>query len=51
MTPSVSAWNLYFCFCGAAFDLEYTPNFAAVMEESGFDWPPTSPINWPLKDW
>ena len=39
------------CFCGAPFDLEATPNFSARLEESGFDWPPHSPINYPLKDW
>lgn len=39
------------CFCGAPFDLEATPNFKARLEESGFDWPPHSPIDYPLKDW
>ena len=43
--------NLYFCFCGAAFDLEVAPNFAARIEEAGFSWPPPSPIDWPLKGW
>ena len=43
--------NLYFCFCGKAWDIEYTPNFAAIIEEAEFPWPPESPISWPLKDW
>ena len=43
--------NVYFCFCGAPFDIENTPNFAAVLDEAGLAWPPPSPIHWPLKDW
>lgn len=39
------------CFCGAPFDLDVTPNFRTRLEESGFDWPLPSPINYPLKDW
>ena len=39
------------CFCGAPFDLEATPNFKARITEAGFDWPPTSPIQPPAKDW
>ena len=39
------------CFCGSPFDLEFTPNFRARLEESGFDWPPPSPIGYPLKHW
>lgn len=39
------------CSCGAAFDLEYTPNFARLIDEGEFAWPPPSPIKWPLKDW
>ena len=39
------------CFCGAPFDLEATPNFAARLEEAGFDWPPAMPIEYPLKTW
>jgi TolB-like protein len=38
------------CSCGAAFDLEYTPNFARLIDEGGFAWPPPSTIKWPLKD-
>ena len=39
------------CSCGAAFDLEYTPNFARLIHEADVTWPPPSPIVWPLKDW
>jgi|GEM_PF-298385 len=39
------------CACGAPFDLEYTPNFAAKIAEAGLPWPPVSPIDFPLKDW
>ena len=41
----------YWCACGAAFDLDATPNYAAKLEEAGFSWPPASPIEFPLKDW
>lgn len=39
------------CMCGAPWDLEYTPNFAKLLEDADLPWPPASPINWPLKDW
>lgn len=39
------------CRCGLPFDLEYTPNFAQLVEEAEFVWPPRRPIEWPLKDW
>ena len=39
------------CYCGAPWDLEYTPNFAKLLEDAELPWPPASPINWPLKDW
>ena len=39
------------CKCGLPFDLEHTPNFARLVEEAEFIWPPRSPIEWPLKDW
>ncbi|MFC1776604.1 hypothetical protein ACFL3I_04575 [Pseudomonadota bacterium] len=41
----------YWCACGAPWDLEVTPNFAARIEEAGMPWPPFSPINFPLKGW
>ena len=43
--------NIYWCACGAPWDLEVTPNFAANIETAGMSWPPASPINFPLKDW
>ena len=39
------------CFCGAPWDLEYTPNFAKLLDDADIAWPPASPIHWPLKDW
>ena len=39
------------CYCGAPFDLEATPKFAAMLEEAGMNWPPPSPIKFPLKTW
>jgi hypothetical protein len=39
------------CACGAPWDIEATPNFAARIKEAGMPWPPASPINFPLKDW
>jgi TolB-like protein len=42
---------VYWCACGAPFDLEVTPNFAARIKAAGMPWPPASPITFPLKDW
>lgn len=39
------------CDCGAPWDLEATPNFAAKLEESNLQWPPNATLNFPLKDW
>ena len=39
------------CACGAPWDIAVTPNFAALVEDAGYSWPPVSPVNWPLKDW
>lgn len=39
------------CLCGAPFDLEFTPNFARLVDEAQLVWPPRSPIEWPLKGW
>ncbi len=39
------------CSCGAPFDLDVTPNFARLIEEGDFAWPPPAPIDWPLKNW
>lgn len=45
------AISTYYCLCGAPFDLEATPNFAAQIKESDLQWPPPAPISYPLKDW
>ena len=42
---------IYWCACGAPFDLEVTPNYAARVKAAGMPWPPASPIAFPLKDW
>lgn len=42
---------IYNCACGAPFDLEATPAFASMLQDSGLNWPPVSPISFPLKDW
>jgi len=39
------------CRCGAPWDLTVTPNFAKLLDDANFPWPPPSPIDWPLKDW
>ena len=41
----------HWCTCGAAWDLEATPNLAAKLKESSLPWPPPSPMTFPLKDW
>jgi len=43
----VSNW----CACGNAFDLEVTPNFARMINDSDVNWPPRSGREYPLKDW
>jgi len=42
---------IYFCYCGAPFDLEATPVFASMLQDSGLEWPPVKPYDLPLKDW
>lgn len=39
------------CYCGAPFDLEVTPVFAGLLQDAALPWPPSSPIEWPLKKW
>ena len=41
--------SIYHCNCGAPFDLESTPNFAAMLDGSGLPWPPASPLKFPLR--
>jgi len=50
-SAEVLAGTVYFCFCGAPFDLEATPNFKARIEEAGFPWPPPKRIDYPTKTW
>ncbi len=47
----VLSGNVMYCFCGAPFDLEATPNYKARIEEAGFSWPPQKPIDYPAKTW
>lgn len=42
---------IYDCLCGAPFDLDATPAFAAMLAESGLAWPPATPFDFPLKEW
>ena len=42
---------IYYCACGAPFDLEAAPEFASLFSKSGLPWPPGRPIDFPLKDW
>jgi TolB-like protein len=45
-------WQMaHWCQCGAPWDLEATPNFAARIEEANISWPPKTPLSFPLKDW
>lgn len=48
--PSLST-VLIWCACGAPWDLAATPNFAKLVDDAGFAWPPPSPIRFPLKSW
>lgn len=49
--PMLLVGAIYFCRCGALFDLEVTPILARRVEEAGIAWPPAAPVEWPLKDW
>lgn len=49
--PAYLMVAIYYCLCGAPFDLDATPNLAARLEEAGLEWPPTRPMEWPLKEW
>jgi len=42
---------IYWCTCGAPFDLEAAPVFESMLSGSGLPWPPYSPLKFPLKDW
>ena len=49
--PTALLALIYYCACGAPFDLEAAPNFAQRLKEGELPWPPPSPINYPDKDW
>lgn len=49
--PMQLLWATSACLCGAPFDLDATPNFAARLKESGLPWPPPARIRMPAKDW
>ncbi len=48
---AVLATTVRYCYCGAPFDLEATPNYKARIEEAGFFWPPPKRIDYPTKTW
>ena len=49
---AMALWQVAnWCQCGSPWDLEATPNFAAKIKEANIAWPPTAPLNFPLKDW
>lgn len=39
------------CACGAPWDMDATPNFAAKLKEGSLPWPPQTTMEFPLKDW
>jgi len=39
------------CYCGAAWDIDVTPNFKRMFEQTGFEWPPKTLLDYPAKDW
>ena len=41
----------WWCTCGGPWEIEATPNFAAMVATTGHSWPQPTPINFPLKDW
>ncbi|MDH4125257.1 MAG: hypothetical protein OEW64_09900 [Gammaproteobacteria bacterium] len=43
----ITSW----CACGAPFDLDAAPSFAAKIRDSGLAWPPPAALAYPLKDW
>lgn len=51
ISPVMLTQVISFCTCGAPFDLEAAPNFAARLAEAGFPWPPETDFGYPLKDW
>ena len=49
---AIVLWQIAnWCQCGSPWELEATPNFAAKIEEANMEWPPKTPLSFPLKDW
>ncbi|MBT8046869.1 MAG: hypothetical protein HKN57_00235 [Xanthomonadales bacterium] len=42
---------IYWCTCGAPFDLDAAPVFSSMLPGSGLPWPPVTPMEFPLKNW
>jgi adenylate cyclase len=40
-----------YCWCGAPFDIDATPNFRERLREAGLAWPLETLIHYPAKDW
>ena len=49
--PVTLSQLVLWCGCGAPFDLEFAPNFAARIDDGGLPWPPEPFMEFPLKDW
>ena len=49
--PQALWQQAHWCACGASWDLEATPNFAARIKQGNVPWPPPAPMSFPLKDW
>ncbi len=41
----------HWCQCGAPWDIEATPDLAAMLEAGNLPWPPPEPMKFPLKTW
>lgn len=47
---SIALLNIVqWCACGAPWDIESTPNFEARITDGNIQWPPQSPMEFPLK--
>ncbi len=49
--PTALVQIAQWCDCGAPWDLDATPNFAAKIDEGKLAWPPRPAMAFPLKDW
>lgn len=41
----------HWCQCGAPWDIDATPNLAAMLAAGNLPWPPPEPMKFPLKTW